>query len=257
MSFSTFASLTEEQAKPIEHKIELARSVFAKAFAVSNHRQAVAWSGGKDSTVLLDILMRFFPDQWDSGLVQVVYGNTGIEYPECVQFWKALSPGWGDRAHMATPSRLDEPCYKYDSQREIWDWATKTGRLKSVLKADGKLKSTKHLEALAVEMPGSENLKRWEVGQRRNYWWCVDQYGWPTLGKAFSKLMAHRINIDTFLKYSKSLSSDVKLAAYYKILKVVKISQACCGFLKKEPSSRVQAQCDVDVVFKGLLSLSA
>jgi 3'-phosphoadenosine 5'-phosphosulfate sulfotransferase (PAPS reductase)/FAD synthetase len=34
----------------------------------------------------------------------------------------------------------------------------------------------------------------------------------------------------------------------------VKFSQACCGFLKKEPSERLQAELDVDVIFKGLMA---
>ena len=70
----------------------------------------------------------------------------------------------------------------------------------------------------------------------------------------FSKLKAHRINIDTFLRFSKSQSTSPKLLAYYRILHQVKISQVCCDFLKKEPSKRIQQQLGVDVILKGLMA---
>ena len=82
----------------------------------------------------------------------------------------------------------------------------------------------------------------------------MDQYGWLLLGKAFSKLKARRINIDCFLRFSESQSEDPKLLAYYDILRQVKISQACCDVLKKEPSERLQAELDIDVIFKGLMA---
>lgn len=82
----------------------------------------------------------------------------------------------------------------------------------------------------------------------------MDQYGWPLLGKSFSKLKAHRINIDCFLNYSESKSAKRELADYYDILRQLKISQACCDILKKEPSEQMQAKLDVDVIFKGLMA---
>jgi len=103
-----------------------------------------------------------------------------------------------------------------------------------------------------------EDFKRrgliWKAGTMKSYFWCADQYGWPLLGKAFSKLKAHRINIDCFLTFSESKSKKPELAAYYDILRRVKISQACCDILKKEPSEYMQAKLGVDVIFKGLMA---
>lgn len=42
----------------------------------------VSFSGGKDSTVLLDIARKMYPD------IEAVYVNTGLEYPEIVDFVK-------------------------------------------------------------------------------------------------------------------------------------------------------------------------
>jgi 3'-phosphoadenosine 5'-phosphosulfate sulfotransferase (PAPS reductase)/FAD synthetase len=82
----------------------------------------------------------------------------------------------------------------------------------------------------------------------------VDQYGWPLLGKSWSRLKARRINVDTFLTFSESRSDDLGLLAYYEVLRQVKISQACCDVLKKEPAQRVQAELGVDVILKGLMA---
>ena len=44
----------------------------------------VSFSGGKDSTVLLDIVRSMYPD------VGAVFSNTGLEYPEIVDFVKTF-----------------------------------------------------------------------------------------------------------------------------------------------------------------------
>jgi len=250
-----------EQGRDLDYKIEMARRAIADALQVSHHRLALAFSAGKDSTVLADMIRRYFPDLWSR--LHLIYGNTGVEYPECVAFWRRVVREWGlgTRAHEARPGSTSEPGYRYDAQRQIWQWAIQAGRIGEVLKADGKLKSTRALERLGIEMPGGDTgvtqgdtLPTWPAGTRKTYWWCIDQYGWPLLGKAWSKLKARRINIDTFLRFSESQSDDPKLLAYYEILRQVKISQACCDILKKEPAQQVQAEIDVDVIFKGLMA---
>lgn len=252
--FMRWSDLTIEQQKPLAYKLDVARAAIANAFAVSKHQLALAFSAGKDSTVLADIIRRFFPDNWTR--LHLIYGDTGVEYPECVMFWKFIAHEWNlqDRAHVARPERTTEPSLKYESQRKLWQWAIHNGHIQSLLKPDGKLKSTRHLESLALEMPGGADLPSWPEGSRKGYWWCVDQYGWPILGKAFSELTAHRINIDTFLRFSRSQSLDPKLLNYYKILRQVKISQACCDFIKKQPAKIIQQDLRVDVIFKGLMA---
>ena len=44
----------------------------------------VSFSGGKDSTVLLDIVRRLYPD------VPAVFSDTGLEYPEIKEFVKTF-----------------------------------------------------------------------------------------------------------------------------------------------------------------------
>ena len=87
-----------------------------------------------------------------------------------------------------------------------------------------------------------------------SYWWCADQYGFPILGKAASLLDARRINIDCFLRFSESASQREELHEYYDILCECKFSQHCCKLIKKDPSELLQAELDVDVIFKGLMA---
>jgi len=246
--------LEREQGRDLDYKIGVARRVFAEAFGQAT-RPALAFSGGKDSTVLLDMVRRFFPERL-AGLV-VIYGNTGVEFPECVKFARDLAREWRLDFHEARPGKTERVGFKYEGQRRIWERLLQEDRIGEVLKADGKLKSTLALER-ACPADLREELERerlvWREGTRKSYWWSVDQYGWPLLGKAWSRLKARRINIDTFLQFSESVSGDAKLLEYYRILRQVKISQACCDILKKEPAERVQAGLGVDLIFKGLMA---
>jgi len=256
MSYISFRDLEKEQARDLDYKIGKAVDAVKEALAVCKHRAAIAFSGGKDSTVLWHLIRTHFP-QYAYKTV-IIYGNTSVEYPECLKFARWLAREWGQgQFHEALPARTTSSGYKYKAQREILQYLIATGKVNEVLKDDGKLKSTAALEA-ACPPHLREKFERekliWPEGTRMSYWWCVDQYGWPLLGKAFSRLKARRINIDCFLRFSESQSDDPKLLAYYDVLRQVKISQACCDVLKKEPSERLQAELDVDVIFKGLMA---
>ena len=249
-----YVDLPKYQAWPLDKKIERAVEWIGKGFAVSKHSQAIAFSGGKDSTVLAHLILTHFPERKP----YCIFGNTGVEYPESLQFARRFGCEYfGERFHEARPARLDRDGLKYQAQRETLEWLEHTNGLKNVLKPDGKLKSTAALEDAATPDMWADFRQRnlvWRKGTTMSYWWCVDQFGFPILGKSKCKLDAHRINIDCFLKYSQSSSEMGELLEYYDLLRQVKISQHCCKLLKKEPSERVQAKLDVDVIFKGLMA---
>ncbi len=254
--YISYKDLEKEQKRDLDYKINEAKKAIQKAYSVCKHRAAIAFSGGKDSLVLWHIIRTYFPEYAEKTVI--IYGNTGVEYPECLKFARQLGKEWGKGCfYEACPLKTDCPSYKYKAQQQILQYLIDNQLVEQVLKEDGKLKSTAALETACPEHLRvkfeQENLI-WPEGTRKSYWWCVDQYGWPLLGKSFSKLKAHRINIDCFLRFSKSESEDPKLLAYYEILRQVKISQACCDTLKKEPSERLQAELDVDVIFKGLMA---
>jgi len=254
--FISFKELSAEQKKPLDYKINSALNAIAEGFSASVSRAALAFSGGKDSTALWHLIRENFPAE--ASKMAVIFGNTGVEYPESLKFARRLGREWaGDNFYEARPERLTRDELKYEAQRQVLDYLVAAGQVGKILKADGKLKTTRTLEK-ACPPDMREKFERegliWKAGTIKSYWWCADQYGYPIMGKAVSKLKARRINIDCFLRFSETSSDSEELKQYYDILRSAKISQACCDILKKEPQERIQKDLKVDVIFKGLMA---
>lgn len=64
---------------PLELKVKLTQQRI-REFVNQVDGAYVSFSGGKDSTVLLDIARKIYPD------IPAVFSNTGLEYPEIRQF---------------------------------------------------------------------------------------------------------------------------------------------------------------------------
>lgn len=91
-----FKHLREVQALPLERKIEQTRMLLSSVLLQHRH-PAIAWSGGKDSTVLVHMALEERPD------VAVVWVNTGVEFPECTHFVLELRGRWTINLHIARP----------------------------------------------------------------------------------------------------------------------------------------------------------
>lgn len=79
----TATDLKSMQSEPLEWKIQ---TTIAKIMEYYNHFDGqvyVAFSGGKDSTVLLDIVRQVHPE------VPAIFVDTGLEYPEVKEFVKS------------------------------------------------------------------------------------------------------------------------------------------------------------------------
>ena len=68
------------QSWPLERKIRVTQLRIIEWYEHFNGNVYVSFSGGKDSTVLLDLVRRIYPD------VPAVYADTGLEYPELKEF---------------------------------------------------------------------------------------------------------------------------------------------------------------------------
>lgn len=79
--------LKELQSMPLDAKVLLTQAridEFYSGYNTIGYGNAyVSFSGGKDSTVLLDIARKRYPD------IPAVFRNTGLEYPEIRRFAKA------------------------------------------------------------------------------------------------------------------------------------------------------------------------
>ncbi len=92
------------QAMPLEIKIAMTKQRIREwVREYGENGVYVSFSGGKDSTVLLDLVRQDFPS------VEAVFVNTGLEYPEIQRFVKTF-----DNVTILRPTmRFDEVIRKY------------------------------------------------------------------------------------------------------------------------------------------------
>lgn len=74
--------LKELQALPLERKIGITQARIMEFYREYDGKVYVSFSGGKDSTVLLDIARKLFPE------AEAVFIDTGLEYPKIREFVK-------------------------------------------------------------------------------------------------------------------------------------------------------------------------
>ena len=82
----TIEELRQFQSLPLDIKIRLTEdriNEYVRVFGIDN--VCISFSGGKDSTVVLDIARKTYPK------IKAVYCDTGLEYPEIKQFVKSFS----------------------------------------------------------------------------------------------------------------------------------------------------------------------
>lgn len=81
---TTKERLNELQSLPLEEKIKLTELRIKEWYEMHDKEIYVSFSGGKDSTVLLDIVRKMYPD------IEAVFVDTGLEYPEIRDFVKTF-----------------------------------------------------------------------------------------------------------------------------------------------------------------------
>lgn len=255
-SIYTYAQMQKMQALPLENKINIAGQIIRETFR-RGKKVALAFSGGKDSTALWHLIRETCPDE--AKTMVVIFGNTGVEYKESLEFARKLGKEWGgDRFYETKLSRIKVPRLKYEAQKEVWALIEARGETAQYLNKKGRLLSTDKLnEAVTPEM--WEDFRRrklvWEAGTQISFWFIAEQYGFPILGKDATKLDAPRININVFLKYSAEQSKGND--KYYDMLRKfpdLRISHSCCNFIKEQPSEMLQRKLGCDTLFRGLMA---
>ncbi len=89
----------------LQDKREASLALLARAADMAGAgRVAVAWTGGKDSTVVLDLWRRVCP-----GPVLALNLDTGHKFPEIVAFRDRLAQSWGLELYVARPEPGDVP----------------------------------------------------------------------------------------------------------------------------------------------------
>ena len=102
----TKEELRQRQALPLEAKVMMTENRIHEwqlSSELGYKTGVVSFSGGKDSTVLLHIARKLYPD------IPAVFSNTGLEYPEIQAFVKKF-----DNVKIVRPKmRFDEVISKY------------------------------------------------------------------------------------------------------------------------------------------------
>jgi len=84
------------QSLPLSEKVAYSQHIIDEIL-IEHQKPVIAWSGGKDSTVLLHLILKQRPN------IEVVWVNTGVEFPECVGFIRQLAHDWGINLYIAKP----------------------------------------------------------------------------------------------------------------------------------------------------------
>lgn len=77
------SDLRQRQALPLRAKVLMSQNRIREWYDHWNGDVYISFSGGKDSTVLADLVHDLYPN------VPLVFSNTGLEYPEIQSFAKA------------------------------------------------------------------------------------------------------------------------------------------------------------------------
>ena len=80
----TKQDLLTMQAWPLERKIRESQTKIREWYEHYGGKVFVSFSGGKDSTLLLDLVRGLYPD------VPAAYADTGMEYPEIQDFVRSI-----------------------------------------------------------------------------------------------------------------------------------------------------------------------
>lgn len=126
------------QSWPLERKIQVTQTRIIEWYLRWQGMVYVSFSGGKDSTVLLDLARRVYPE------IEAVFCDTGLEYPEIREFVKTK-----ENVTWLHPVRYD---------REKREWVRTN--FKAVIEEEGYPIISKSV---------SKRVRYWQNGNRSNW----------------------------------------------------------------------------------------
>ena len=156
--------VAEEVNRPFAEKYLETQGLIAHNLMQFKGKVAVAFSGGKDSLVVLHIAWQLQPD------VLVVFNNTGVEYPETVSYIAEIAEQWKLNLMVTRPEKtywdvVGKSGYdtgKRGKQSDCCYWV-KEKPMKAVIKACG-------IEAELTGITAVENRTR--MFNARDYGTC-------------------------------------------------------------------------------------
>ncbi|MCK5722207.1 MAG: phosphoadenosine phosphosulfate reductase family protein [Gammaproteobacteria bacterium] len=102
--------LEQKLSLDLESKVSMTKNRIREYYNSNSGNIYVSFSGGKDSTVLLDIVRSMYPD------VVAVFADTGLEYPEIREFVKTIDNVVTVRPEMSFKKVLETYGYPVHSK---------------------------------------------------------------------------------------------------------------------------------------------
>jgi phosphoadenosine phosphosulfate reductase len=99
-----------------EFRVKQAREIIKEANDIFSGKLPLAFSGGKDSLVILHMALDINPN------IPVIYNNTTVEFPETLQYVKQLKEEWAISLHV-----INNDCSFFQMTKEK-GWATHEDR---------------------------------------------------------------------------------------------------------------------------------
>ena len=103
---------------PFPDKLAISQVIIQRQLGDLAHNVAVAFSGGKDSLVVLSLVRQYYSD------VPVLFNNTGVEWPETIRYVRELRKSWDLDLIEARPSRTFWNCV----EEYGWPGGSKRGK---------------------------------------------------------------------------------------------------------------------------------
>jgi 3'-phosphoadenosine 5'-phosphosulfate sulfotransferase (PAPS reductase)/FAD synthetase len=205
-----FPKLKRYQAWPLEQKVDYANRMIEEVLC-RHRRPAVCWSGGKDSTVLLHLVLQHRLD------VDVIYNDTGVEFPETREFVKLVAREWNVNLHVARPKPGET----------FWDVTKKYGW---PILGKEQSDSIEHAQ-MRLAVMHSDNA---HISDGKN-------------DKGPNAMLLS--NPDDLSGFGKLSDMERVLVAYN-----VDVSTRCCKFLKERPTKALELELGIDCKILGILA---
>lgn len=161
MAYMDLAELRSRQAMPLDEKIEWSRQKirhFAE-LAGGSKKIVVAFSGGKDSTVLLHLARTVFPD------IRGVFVNTGLEYPDIVKFVRSTENVDIIKPAMSFSEVIATYGFPYPTKMQ----AEMISRMQRKLETGADITDHKYMQKTFMNMDGEEKSSTYSISEKHKW----------------------------------------------------------------------------------------